>query len=67
MKRLLKILGIAGLGALIMGALGDNGLNLPLGLQEAFEHHDTHEHHPAKGHHHKAHDRNKNGISSPKL
>ena len=29
-----------------MGALGDNGLNLPLGLQEAFEHHETHEDHP---------------------
>ena len=54
MKRLLKILGIAGLGALIMGALGDNGLNLPLGLQEAFEHYETHEDHPTKGHHHKA-------------
>ena len=65
MKRPLKILGIAGLGALI--ALGDNGLNLPLGLQEAFEHHDTHENHPAKEHHHKAHAEQKRAFKPETL
>ena len=53
MKRLLKILESLARGT-IMGALGDNTLNLPLDLQDAFEHHETPEHHHAKGHHHKA-------------